>query len=204
MSRSAHARRQAAPVVVDRGSRSAVHFIAQAPSYGYACGVSEARVHGRSGGATVERERVTCRACLDALGVGHDQRQAIPLAEVVASQPDPPEVAVVCAMVDRLPHTRVVDEDERERLLESIERNAVGVAVRGSVVLVRLRGGGGGGGLFALIRVRDANGAPIVVFDVVASSADQRRSFWFNASSVRATGEKLRALPRLPISEIVL
>lgn len=134
----------------------------------------------------------------------HTKRQAIPLDAIVAAKSDPPEIAAVCAMVDRLPRPRVVDEFERERLLESIERNAVGVAVRGNVVLVRLRVDLVDGGLFALIRVRDVGAIPIVVFDVVAYSADQRRSFWFNAHSVRATGEKLRALPRLPISEIVL
>lgn len=48
---------------VDRNSRRAVHYIAQAPSYGYACGVTEHHVQTRSGGATVERSRVTCAAC---------------------------------------------------------------------------------------------------------------------------------------------
>jgi hypothetical protein len=51
--------------MVKRNSRSAVHHIAQAPRYGYGCGVTERQVHERSGGASADWERVTCEACLD-------------------------------------------------------------------------------------------------------------------------------------------
>lgn len=63
-----------------RNSRRAMHYINQAPSYGYACGVTENQVQNRSGGATSDREHVSCEACRARISRMASTRDKFPLA----------------------------------------------------------------------------------------------------------------------------